>query len=94
LTQFAATPDGYTPMPVAGANVKVIDVVNRLRVFPGAEMPEGWPVSVKTTPVDPSLYSSRTTRLQIYQMLAAQLGDEVAKVFYKHEIKELGENLR
>lgn len=94
VTQFAATPDGYTPMPVSSANVKVIDVVSRQRVFPGAESPEGWPISVKATPVDPSLYSSRTTRLQIYQMLAAQLGDEVAKVFYKHEIKELGERLR
>lgn len=94
ITQFAATEDGYTPVPIAAASVKVIDVVNHARVFPGSDMAEGYPVRCTGKPVDPTMYATRNTRLQIYESLSAQLGSEIAKVFYKHEYKELGEHLK
>ncbi len=94
ITQFAATEDGFTPVPVAAASVKVIDVVNHARVFPGSESSEGYPVRCTGKPVDPTMYSTRDSRLQIYQSLSAQLGSQIAKVFYKHEYKELGEHLK
>jgi hypothetical protein len=94
ITQFSATEDGYTPVPVAAATVKVIDVVSGTRVFPGSEMPDGYPVRTTGKPVDPSMYSTRTTRLKLYESLAAGLGDEIAKIFYTHDLQELGKNLR
>jgi hypothetical protein len=94
ITEFKDTPDGYTPRPVAAAEVKVIDVANHQRVFPAGEVAAGWEVKTMGKPVDPSLYSSRASRLQIYEALAGQLGDEIAKVFYKHEYKEVGERMR
>ncbi len=94
MAQFSDTPDGYTPIPTASAYVKVIDVTNDQRMFPGPDMADGFPVTASTKPVDPSMFASRATRLQIYEALAAKLGDEVAKLFYKHEYKEIGENLR
>ena len=93
VTQFSETPDGYTPIPTAAANVKVIDVANHQRVFPGPDMAAGYPVKSTGAPVDPSLYASRPTRQKIYESLASQLGDQVAKLFYKHESVELGERL-
>jgi hypothetical protein len=44
--------------------------------------------------VDPSQFNSRSTSLQLFDALARQLGDEVAKVFYEHEYRELGGRLR
>lgn len=94
ITQFAATEDGYTPVPVASAAVKVIDVIGRTRVFPGSEMAEGYPVRCSGKPVDPTMYASRTSRMQIYESLAKSLGDEIAKLFYEHEAQELGTRMR
>src|SRR5262245_15515631 len=37
MVQFADTPDGYTPRPTAACRVRVIDIENRKRVFPGPE---------------------------------------------------------
>lgn len=93
VTQFSETPDGYTPVPTAAANVKVIDIANRQRVFPGPDMAAGYPVKSTGAPVDPSLYASRPSRQKIYESLASQLGDQVAKLFYKHESVDLGERL-
>lgn len=94
ITAFKDTPDGYTPRPLASAEVKVIDVVNRQRVFPAGSGTPGWEVKTLGKPIDPTMYASRASRLQVYEALAQQLGDEVAKVFYKHEYKEVGERLR
>lgn len=93
ITQFADTPDGYTPIPTGGANVKVIDVTSGQRMFPGPDMAAGYPIKSAGKPIDPSLYASRPSRMKIYESLSQQLGDEVAKLFYKHEYVELGGRL-
>ena len=93
ITMFAETPDGFTPVPTAAANVKVIDVTNHQRVFPGNDMADGYPVKHSGAPVDPSLYASRPTRQKINESLASELGDQIAKLFYKHEYVDLGERL-
>ena len=90
IATFEDTPDGYTPRPTAQANVKVIDVAAGQRVFPDANAPRGWSVHVNGAPADPSLFASRSSRLKIHESLANDLGYEVARLFYRHEIKELG----
>ena len=94
MVQFADTPDGYIPRPVAICRVRVIDVENRKRLFPGPdEHDNARQVQVPTHEVDPDLYRTRSGRLQVSQDLALDTGHEIGKLFYKHERKELGSNL-
>jgi hypothetical protein len=93
MVQFQDSPDNSTPRPVASVDVKVIDVTNRQRVFPTGASGAGYPVTVTGKPVDPSQFASRSSRLQIYQTLSVELGNEIAKMFYKHDYKELGERI-
>ncbi|MFO0874854.1 MAG: hypothetical protein U0575_12910 [Phycisphaerales bacterium] len=93
IVTWQLTPDGYTPRPVAGADVRVIDCVNRTRIFPtGAE--ESRYVEATTGEVSTELYGSNATRRKLEDLLAKQLGLEIAKLFYEHETKELGGQLR
>ena len=92
MLSFAHTPDGYTPRPVATAQVKVIDVTSGERVFP--ENGDGWPVNAAGAAVNPSVYSSRVSRTKVFEALATVLGVEIAKVFYRHESQTLGDRLK
>jgi len=89
MTQFQNTPDGYTPRPFAAAEIKVIDLNSR-SVWPEMEGGAGFPLQVTGAPVDPSVYAARNTRLQVFESLGKQLGDQVAKLFYKHDPRDLG----
>jgi hypothetical protein len=94
MLQFQDTPDGFTPRPMAACRVRLIDVENRKRLFPPPDSQEASRlVQVMTREVDPSIYSTRSGRLQVFNILAEDIGEEVAKLFYKHERKELGGNL-
>jgi hypothetical protein len=94
MVQFHDTPDGFTPRPVALCRVKVIDLDAKARVYPpqDADLPHR-ELQVMTREVDPALYASRGGRLKVFEALAEQTGAEVAKLFYKHEQRPLGENL-
>jgi hypothetical protein len=92
MQTFAHTPDGFTPRPVASAQVKVIDVAAGQRVFP--EEGEGWPVNASGAAVSPSVFSTRSSSVKVFEALAHVLGAEIAKVFYRHEYQELGTRLK
>ena len=95
MLNFQRSPDGNLPRPYAFCRVRVIDVENRMRVFPGPESQENSRgVQAMTREVDPETFRNSTTRLKLYEELAVRLGDEIAKLFYKHEARELGGNLR
>ena len=95
MISFVGSPDGVTPRATAVCRVKVIDVANRTRVFPAPDAPEPWQlVSATTRAIDLELYRTPAGRRQIEQMLAEQLGDRVAKLFYKHVPDELGSRLQ
>ena len=94
MVQFNDTPDGFTPRPIAVCRVKVIDLDAKKRVYPpeDADLPYR-EVQVMTREVDPNLYATRSGRLKVFEVLAEQTGVEIAKLFYKHEYRPLGENL-
>lgn len=94
MFQFTDTPDGFTPRPISTCRVKVIDLDQKKRMYPNedADLPYR-EVQVMTREVDPALYASRGGRLKVFETLAQQTGDQVAKLFYKHEYRPLGENL-
>jgi hypothetical protein len=93
MLKFKETPDGVTPRPIAAAQVKVLDVINRTRLFPPAEEMDAYPLNVEMPPVNTENYASMDSRTVILEMLADQTGVELAKLFYEHETKELGGNL-
>ncbi|MCI0365810.1 MAG: hypothetical protein L0Y44_00420 [Phycisphaerales bacterium] len=94
MAQFQTTADGYTPRPIASCRVRVIDVENRKRVFPPAESPvQAQVVNVAAREFSPELFRTRAGRLKVLEGLAIETGDRIAKLFYKHETKELGKNL-
>lgn len=94
MLSFRGSVDGITPRPVASCAVRVIDVENRTRLFPGseAERPSRI-VEVISREVSAELYRTASGRREIERLLAAMLADRVAKLFYKHVPDELGSRL-
>ncbi|TVQ50913.1 MAG: hypothetical protein EA377_13615 [Phycisphaerales bacterium] len=86
---------------VASFQVRVIDVENRERLFPtsgngegnfGSSAPARF-LNANTRDISPEMLQSRALRTQVREMLANEVGDRVAKLFYKHEARDLGGRL-
>ncbi len=93
VTSFMIAEPGGNPIPNATAMVKVIDVTNRARLFPEDKENPGISVASQMKEVSQDLYQSTTGRRQIEDKLADELGNRIAKVFYKHEKVELGKGM-
>ncbi len=94
MLSYRGSPDNVTPRPSAACRLKVIDVVNKTRMFPGPEAEKDWQeIIVQGPPVSPELYRSTAGRREIEKMLAATIADKVTKLFYKHIPDELGSRL-
>ncbi|MSR34414.1 MAG: hypothetical protein EXS12_06405 [Phycisphaerales bacterium] len=93
IREFALSEPGGLARPSALASVKVIDVTGRSRLYPPASELTGQLVTTNMREVENDLYQSTSGRRQIEDTLAAEIGAEVAKLFYKHETTELGKNL-
>ena len=86
--------EGQVPRPFGACRVRVIDVTNRHRLYPPPDSdPPYRLLTVNPTEVDPELYRSRATRAKISERLAMEMGDSIAKLFYRHEPREIGVNL-
>lgn len=93
VDMFTLQPGGE-PRPTAQAGVWVLDITNRTRLFPPEDATEPAVTVTAELFVGEGMSAvSESDRVQIFFLLADKLGEEVAKVFYKHEIKELGERL-
>jgi hypothetical protein len=94
MLSFHLSPDGYSPQPAASCRVKVIDVPNRQRLFPGAESDSEWRIlNVAAGEAPSSMYRDQAARRRLQDMLADEVGDQVARLFYKHTPREVGERL-
>ncbi|TDJ56296.1 MAG: hypothetical protein E2O40_04685 [Planctomycetota bacterium] len=94
MLSYRGSPDNVTPRPSAACRLKVIDVVNKTRMFPGPDAEKDWQeIIVQGRPVSPELYRSNAGRREIEKMLAATIADKVTKLFYKHIPDELGSRL-
>ncbi len=76
--------------PEAVVLVKVIDAANGTRLWPsvGAQA-----VQSDLLDINPSLLETSAGRREIEDKLAAQIGEDVAKLFYEHPRRELGGRL-
>lgn len=94
MLDFRERPDPYTPKPRGVCSVRVIDVVNHIRLFPPADA-EGssHPLEVIMDAVNPEQFASRASRNQVALALAEQIGMETARLFYTYTDSRLGKNL-
>ncbi len=96
---YAFDLDGYDDQqgarPTAMVHVKVIDVTNRVRVYPpGDSFPEGRDLTISLLrDVNRDELATTIGRRKIEEALAAEIADDVAKLFYEHERLDLGEKV-
>jgi hypothetical protein len=90
VDQFSLLGSGIDRSPEAIALVKVIDVTSGQRLWPaaGSEAVRGTLLDI-----DPDLVSTSAGRRELEDKLARETGEEVAKLFYAHERRELGGRL-
>ena len=95
IEAFSSSIDGYKPQPAGGSLVKVMDITNQTRLFPDPASEQSWArVSSVGREVSQSLYQSRVSQRHIFELLALQMGDDVAELFYDHTPDDvLGSNL-
>ena len=91
MSTFTLTSDMQTADPKAGCFIRVIDVENEIRLFPTEQA--AFPVTTTLKRIDPHRIASLGERRKLEEQLAVELGDTIAKVFYRHNIGRLGENL-
>ena len=76
--------------PEAVALVKVLDITNGSRLWPTAGSEA---VQCSLQDINPSLITTSAGRREVEDKLAEKLGEDIAKLFYAHERRELGGRL-
>jgi len=94
MVSFGLTTDGYNPRPTAVAEVRVIDVNERVRTFPPEGLEGGRVVEAMLREIDPDTLRTQATRRAVEDRLATALGVEIARLFFEYERVNLGEHLR
>lgn len=92
IDEFRISADGATPRAAAIVNVKVIDVGSGARLWPDGT-DEGERMVIRTREQSLELYNSSAGRRKVEDALAKQVAEDVSKLFYEHEKRELGGNL-
>ncbi len=84
ITSFSISPDGVTYQPTASANVRIVDVETKERIWPvGDETARTVMVQDRERQGQPP--QTLGQRAEAERRLATKLGEEIAKLFYKHE---------
>lgn len=93
VSDFSLVGTDGRPRPYAEVFVRVIDIAGRARVYP-PDPPEGRLVTAQMREASTDLYATPTSRRVLEEGLVDRIAADVAKLFYKHERVDLGENLR
>ena len=91
MTAFGLTSDGHTANPRTSCSIRVIDVINKSRLFPTDEA--AFIVSESMKHIGANRVTSSAEARELAEELAVKLGNTIAKVFYEHTTGRLGENL-
>ncbi len=92
VDRFTLSVDGASPRPGATVRVKVLDLEDQTRIFPGDD--NGHLVESELREPPQSMYVSTSGRRQIEDQLAMQLATDIAELFYEHEDRPLGGSLQ
>jgi|LauGreDrversion4_2_1035121.scaffolds.fasta_scaffold09525_4 hypothetical protein len=94
IFDLAGRSDSQGLRPTAKVVVKVLDIDQQVRVYPSEHtLPRGREVTATIREADPSVLRTRSGRTQLEEELARKVALQVAKLFYKHDRVDLGENL-
>lgn len=92
MIAFNLSVDGVQPKPLAVAEVRGVDLRNGTVLFPEGA---GWePVETTMKEVQPELYRTSVGRREIEDSTADSLAEQIAWLFYEHEIVPLGKGVR
>lgn len=84
INAFTISPDGVTYQPMASALVRIVDVKTKERIWPvGDETARQVTVGDRERQGPPP--ATLGERAEAERRLASQLGEEIGKLFYKHE---------
>ncbi|MHC5022531.1 MAG: hypothetical protein ACYTGG_01290 [Planctomycetota bacterium] len=90
--------DGYTSQPAGVCNVRVIDIVSRQRLFPAGSVDHTESAShqmrIVAQRIGGSPVTGEVSRIQAYELLSAEMGSQIAKLFYEHSVEKIGKNLQ
>lgn len=87
ITAFTISPDGVTYQPTATALVRIVDVNTKERIWPlGDETARQ--VVVQRNEQQGAPPNNLGQRAEAERRLATHLGEEIGKLFYKHEIQD------
>jgi hypothetical protein len=94
IFDLAGRSDSQGLRPTAKVVVKVLDIDLQARTYPSEHtLPRGREVTATIREADPSVLRTRAGRTQLEEELARKVAVQVAKLFYKHDRVDLGENL-
>lgn len=82
---------GELARPIASVRVKIVDVVSGRRLFPDSS--DGHVLGVKFY-YKQAIDGERGTRQLLERKLADRVGEDIAKIFYDHTPRDLGEPLQ
>lgn len=87
VTSFQLSPDGASFQPSASALVRVVDVKTKERIWPVGDQ-TAQQVAVVSTERQGPPPTNVGQRTQAERVLAGRLGDEIAKLFYEHQMDQ------
>jgi hypothetical protein len=96
MANFGVAQDGAAPAPMAAGQLRVIDAVNRQKLFPAPDAESttvSWPVTAWLRQIDPQAMADTTTRVRVYEALANEFGEEAARLFYDYVPDDIGSRL-
>lgn len=94
MVEFRDRTDPYQPKPRASCRVRVIDAVNRTRLFPDPSASEpSQLVQVELPAMNPDDLRSRAARNQVGELLANRLGQQAGRLFYEWNSNKIGTSL-
>lgn len=94
IIDFRSMDEPGRPRPTAACRVRVIDAETQQRLFPDPESDDvGRVLQTNMREVSPEMYETVSSIRQLEEMLADELGAEIARLFYRHTPRELGSNL-
>jgi hypothetical protein len=88
MVQFTETPDGAVVSPTAGCRVKVIDIQEKVRLYPPPGTADSSRfVAANLQPMDPNVLRTQSGRLGVFNALATETGMRVSLLFFEHDPK-------
>lgn len=93
VLDFRLSRDGFSPDPYVACRVRVIDVAERKRQFPDVEEAPSYLLEVTLPRATAQSVGDARFRQKLGEQLATETGNQIARLFYDHEVPAIGAKL-